>query len=116
MIRVEVLEKFSLERFDELKNIIRKGKDENGYLYPGDTFECTQDLVEYLTGGNKLGKVVVKVIEVVPEISEEQVQAVAIAIDEEAKETGKSIEKVVNEIIEEAKETEIKPKKKKNKK
>lgn len=72
MIRVEVLEKFSLERFDELKNITRSGKNEEGYLYPGDTFECTQDLVEYLTGGNKLGKVVVKVIEVVPEISKEK--------------------------------------------
>lgn len=71
MIRVEVIEKFDLERFNELKNIQRAKNDVKGSLFIGDTFECAQDLVEYLTGGNKYHKVVVKVIEVVPETKED---------------------------------------------
>lgn len=71
MIRVEVIESFKLEKFNDLKNIQRIGKDVQGCLFVGDTFECSQDMVEYLTGNNRLGKVVVKVIEVEPEKVEE---------------------------------------------
>lgn len=70
MIKVEAIEKFDLGRFDELQNIQRVGKDVKGTIFTGDTFECKQDLVEYLTGNNPLGKAVVKVIEVVPEKKE----------------------------------------------
>lgn len=66
MIRVEVIKKFDLARFDELKNIERKKKDVKGSLFVGDTFECTQDLVEYLTGGNRFNEAFVKVIEINP--------------------------------------------------
>lgn len=72
MIKVEVIEKFDLERFDELKNIERVKKDIKGSLFVGDKFECSQDLVEYLTGGNRLGRAFIKVIEVVPEKKEEK--------------------------------------------
>lgn len=72
MIKVEVIEKFNLERFDELKNIQRVKNDIKGSLFVGDTFECSQDLVEYLTGGNRLGRAFIKVIEVVPEKKEEK--------------------------------------------
>lgn len=82
MIRVEVIEKFDLERFDELKNIKRARNDVKGSLFVGDTFECSQDLVEYLTGGNRLGRAFVKVIEIEPEITEEQVQIVEEAVEE----------------------------------
>ena len=82
MIRVEVIEKFDLERFDELKNIKRARNDVKGSLFVGDTFECSQDLVEYLTGGNRLGRAFVKVIEIEPEIIEEQVQIVEKAVEE----------------------------------
>ena len=72
MIRVEVIKDFDLKAFDELKNIKRTGKDVKGSLFVGDTFECSQDMVEYLTGNNRLGKVVIKVIEVKPEQPKEK--------------------------------------------
>lgn len=67
MIKCEVIKEFTLERFNELKNIKRKTFDTKGKLYVGDTFECDEKMVDYLTGNNPLNKVVVKVIEVVPE-------------------------------------------------
>ena len=64
--RVEAIENFDLGRFDELIDIQRKSKDTYGSIFIGDTFECSQDLLEYLLGNNRLGKVVVKVIEIIP--------------------------------------------------
>ena len=66
MIRVEVVEKFTLKAFDQLKNIQRKTIDVKGTLFVGDTFECDEDMVKYLTGDNDAKKVVVKVIEIKP--------------------------------------------------
>jgi len=68
MIKVEVIEKFTYGKYDEIKDTIkRKSIDEKGMLFVGDTFECSKDEVEYLTGKNPVNKVVVKVIEVEPE-------------------------------------------------
>lgn len=67
MIKVEVIEEFTLGKFDELKNIQRKNKNTEGRLYVGDIFECNQDMADYLTGENKLNRAFVKVIEVIPE-------------------------------------------------
>lgn len=67
MIRCEVIKDFTLTKFNELKNIKRKKFDTKGKLYIGDTFECDEDMVKYLTGNNDEGEVVVKVIEVEPE-------------------------------------------------
>lgn len=67
MIKVEVInEDFTLKKFDELKNIIRKSEEEKGKLFKGDIFECDEEMVDYLTGNNPLNKVVVKVIEIMP--------------------------------------------------
>ena len=66
MIKVEVIEQFTLQRFDELQNIERVGAEQKGKLFVGDKFECTEELAKYLTGENPLGKVVVKVVEVKP--------------------------------------------------
>ena len=71
MIKCEVVENFDLKAFGELKNIIRKSKDDKGKLYIGDTFECSQQMAEYLTGNNPLRKAVVKIVEVQPEKKEE---------------------------------------------
>lgn len=76
MIKCEVINKdFTLSRFDELKNIERKAKEEKGKLFIGDTFECSEDLYNYLNGGNDQALTVVKIIEVIPkkvkEIKEE---------------------------------------------
>ena len=67
MIRCEVIEPFTLGRFDELTEIQRKGPDVKGKLFEGDTFLCSKELADYLTGGNAKNKTVVKVIEVIPE-------------------------------------------------
>ena len=93
LIRVEAIEKFDLGRFDELENIKRAGTDVYGSLFIGDTFECTQDLVEYLTGNNPLNKAVVKVIEVQPEKVIEEVinKNIEEAVDNQVKETIKEV-------------------------
>ena len=106
MIKVETIEKFGLEKFDELKNIVRKDptKNEEGKLYVGDTFECTEDMAEYLTGNNALNKVVIRVLEVIPE--KVKAEALTDGDEVEEKEEVKPIPKV-----------QFKPnKKKKNKK
>lgn len=73
MIKCEVIKEFTLGesdefRFEDLKNIQRRRLDTKGKLYYGDTFECTKEMADYLMGDNKDKKVVVKVIEIIPEI------------------------------------------------
>lgn len=67
MIKVEVTEDFTLGKFNELKNIIRKTKEQEGKLFIGDIFECDEKMADYLTGNNSINRAVVKVIEVIPE-------------------------------------------------
>lgn len=69
---LEALEDFFLARFDEVTNIVRKGKDEKGKLFYGDVFECKKDLADYLTNRtpNPAGRAVAKIIKVIPEIKE----------------------------------------------
>lgn len=66
MIKCEVIKEFTLERFNELKNIQRRRIETKGKLYVGDIFECDKEMADYLMGANKDGQVVVKVIEVIP--------------------------------------------------
>ena len=94
MIKCEVIKEFTLKKFDELKNIKRRRIDTKGRLYEGDTFECTKEMADYLMGDNKDKQVVVKVIEIVPEI----------IIDEE---------KIVKKVFEEQKPTKKKKSSKK---
>ena len=67
MIKVEVIEEFTLGRYDEIKDtLIRKSREEKGKLFVGDIFECTEDMAEYLTKTNKEQRPFIKVIEVIP--------------------------------------------------
>lgn len=66
MIKVEVIENFTLKDFDKLKNIVRFDKDKKGTLFIKDTFECDEKMARYLTGDNIFKKVVVKIIEINP--------------------------------------------------
>ncbi len=68
MIKCEVIKEFTLKKFDELKNIKRRSIDIKGKLYVGDTFECDKEMADYLMGNNKNRQVVVKVLEVIPEV------------------------------------------------
>ena len=74
MVKVESLTEFTLQQFNQLKNIARKGKEEKGRLFKGDTFECSEEMAKYLTGENSLNKTVVKVIEVIPEKTDKPVK------------------------------------------
>lgn len=69
MIKVEVVEDFTLGKFNELRNIKRANTDEAGKLFVGDTFECDEDMAKYLSNETKnpANRSFIKVIEVIPE-------------------------------------------------
>lgn len=75
MIKVEVIDDFSLEKFHELKNIQRKSRNEEGRLYRGDVFECTEGMADYLQGNNRLNRAFVKIIEIIPEKIKKQTKS-----------------------------------------
>lgn len=64
MVKVEVIDGFTLGRFDELKNIKRIKVEEKGRLFVGDVFECSEEMYEYLTKNNAEKRAFVKLIEV----------------------------------------------------
>jgi hypothetical protein len=66
MVRCRVVEQFTLADFDKLSNIKRKSIEQKGKLFVGDEFECNEEMVKYLTGGNEKKKVVVRIIEIIP--------------------------------------------------
>lgn len=68
MIKVEVIENFTLEDYNKLKNVKKVISRKENEFGVRDTFECDEKMVDYLTGNNPLNKVVVKVIEVEPEV------------------------------------------------
>ena len=91
-------------------------KEENIKRNVGDIFEITETRYNFLKSNNA-----VRLIEILQkekdEITEQEVQAVAVALVEQAEEDNKSVEEIVDEIIEESKEKVIeKPKKKKSSK
>lgn len=95
MVKVEVIEQFTLKEFKKLKNIERamkehKDKRYDGKLYPRDTFECDDEMAKYLTGDNALNKVVVKVIEVEPKkVEQRPLEELAIVEEKPKKKKGK---------------------------
>ena len=98
MIKLQATEDFTLRRFSEVKNIERKNKKEDGWLFAGDIFECEKELADYLLGGNHLKRKVVKIIEVIPEKKEEtKAETSKIEVKEEKqKTTRKTIKKKVS--------------------
>ena len=68
MIKVEVIEEFTYRDFYKIKSsLVRKKREKEGLLFVGDTFECDEEILKYLTGDNALNKTVVKVIEYKPD-------------------------------------------------
>lgn len=74
MIKLKAEQDFTLEKFDELKNVIRFNKEEQGKIFKGDIFECTEDMAKYLTGDNIHKISVATVIEIIPEQKKETVK------------------------------------------
>ena len=106
MIRCKVEEGFTLEKFDELRNIKRKNLDTYGRLYVGDEFECDEKMAKYLTGENDKKKVVVKILEIQEDKQEKKFIPLKLKEDVDT-------EKVIEEMLEKAKETVEKKSKKK---
>ena len=71
MIKCEVIENFTLEKFNQLENVKKVETRKGNEFGVGDVFECTEKMADYLTGNNALNKTVVKVIEVKLEQVEE---------------------------------------------
>lgn len=69
MVKCEVIEGFTLAKFDELENLERANSDKNkeGELFVGDTFTCTEDMANYLVKDNSLQRPFVRIVEVIPE-------------------------------------------------
>lgn len=107
MIKVEVIEEFSYGDFYKIKDsLVRKARAKEGYLYVGDTFECDEDTMKYLTGKNDKKKVVVKVIEVIPEKKEEvKIEEFVTPLENKEK-----LEKITNEIVKNVKKSKKKKK------
>lgn len=97
MIKVEVIGGFTLEDYKKLKNVKKVTNRKENEFGVKDTFECDEKMVDYLTGNNALNKVVVKVVEVMPEKK--------IPVGENVQ----PIEKVIETKIEEV-EKNVKPK------
>lgn len=93
MLKLEVIEPFTLVRFDELKNIQRKSFDNKGTLYVGDVFECDEKLAKYLLGENDKNKVVVKIIEVIPKKLKTEAEPVTETTEEKTKTNKKKASK-----------------------
>lgn len=74
MVKLEALDDFTLEEFDKLINVIRKdpSKNEKGWVYLGDVFECNEKMQKYLSGDNNYKRAFARVIEVIPEKEEEK--------------------------------------------
>ena len=95
MFKVKALQEFTYGNFNKITNLVRndKEKKEHGRLYERDTFECTEDMAKYLTGG--CGYTLVKVIEVIPEEvpvienAEEKIEEIKESAKEEIKKTPK---------------------------
>jgi len=111
MIKCEVIEKFTLNDFDKLKNVTRKSIDEKGTLFIGDTFECDEAMAKYLCGGNSQKKVVVRIVEVLPKVEakieyhdEEKKPEVSVKLEtEEVKEIANQVNKAVKKTTKKSK-------------
>ena len=86
MVKCEVIETFTLGKFNELKNIVRAtNQNKEGWLYMKDTFECNDEMAQYLTGGNDKNKVVVKVLEIIPKEEKKEEIFEGVKVEEKPK-------------------------------
>lgn len=77
MVKLEVIHDFTLVnnpkyKFEDLKSIIRKGKEEKNKLFKGDIIECTEEMATYLTQKVKHNDKEIQVTEVRETIPEEK--------------------------------------------
>lgn len=95
MVKVKALQEFTYGKFDKITNLVRNdvNKNQHGRLYEKDTFECTEDMAKYLTGG--CGYTLVKIIEVIPDkiVEEPKVETTSEEVKEEKPKKAKRTKK-----------------------
>ena len=83
MVKVEAIIDFLYSKFDKVKNLARKDKEQDGKIFKGDIFEVDKKEADYLLGNNAKSLIAVKVlkeIEILPdkitivEIKEEEIK------------------------------------------
>ena len=72
MIKVRTINPFTLKDYNKLSNVEKLFNREPNAFDVGDTFECDEEMVQYLTGKNEQGLVVVEIVEVIPDIKEKE--------------------------------------------
>ena len=72
MIKVRTISPFTLKEYNKLSNVKKLFNREPNAFDIGDTFECDEEMVQYLTGKNEQGLVVVEIVEVIPDVKEKE--------------------------------------------
>ena len=63
MVKVEAIIDFLYSKFDKVKNLVRKNKEQDGKIFKGDIFEVDKKEADYLLGNNAKSLIAVKVLE-----------------------------------------------------
>ena len=71
MVKQAIID-FNYKNYNKIKDLQPANKIQEGKIFAGDIFNVEDDEAKYLTGENKNKIVAVKVIEVIPEIKEEE--------------------------------------------
>ena len=72
MVKVQAIIDFNYKNYTKIKDLKPTNKIQEGKIFAGDIFEVEDDEAKYLTGENKNKIVAVEVLEVIPEIKEEE--------------------------------------------
>ena len=73
MVKVQAIIDFNYKNYNKIKDLQPANKIQEGKIFAGDIFNVEDDEAKYLTGENKNNIVAVKVLEVIPEIKEENI-------------------------------------------
>ena len=72
MVKVQAIIDFNYKNYNKIKDLQPANKIQEGKIFAGDIFEVEDDEAKCITGENKDKIVAVKVLEVIPEIKEEE--------------------------------------------
>ena len=72
MVKVQAIIDFNYKNYNKIKDLQPANKIQEGKIFAEDIFEVEDDEAKYLTGENKNKIVAVEVLEVIPEIKEEE--------------------------------------------
>ena len=70
MIKVRTIMPFTLKDYNKLSNVKKIFNRDLDAFDVGDTFECDEEMAQYLTGKNAKNLVAVEIVEVIPDVKE----------------------------------------------